>query len=216
MKRAGRGGSATIDASHHAHGHLALSPLMLLGLIIVCTVAYYIFSQLQIASTEQFVFDLLQTGIQIQPGMTGQQAQEFLNGQMDQNHTIGAAIGWAVQIALFVTSFSPDSTLLLMHRKFNIDVSESLAKSASTRAKWLKFTLVALIAGDILTDFVYVMQAHVTMSFSGWWPTFQGLTMGVLLIGLLYPVAIMFVTVYAGKFAFMFTDALIDRLKGAS
>jgi hypothetical protein len=67
----------TVSQDHPAHGYLALSPLMLLLLIGICGIAYWIFSQLQIAGTEQAVLDVLQAGTTITPGMTGEQVKQF-------------------------------------------------------------------------------------------------------------------------------------------
>ena len=69
--RSGGAATATVSADHHAHGYLAMSPLMLLGMLGLCVIAYWQFSQLQIASTEQTVLNMLTAGIQVTPGMTG-------------------------------------------------------------------------------------------------------------------------------------------------
>src|SRR5690242_20938285 len=99
-------------ADNHEHGLLALSPLALLCLAGVSAVAYYIFSQLQITSTEQTVFSLLQYNVTLNPGMTAQQVVALLHGETDRYQTIAGAIGWSVQIALLFLSFPPDSALL--------------------------------------------------------------------------------------------------------
>ncbi len=118
MKNSSRGGTATatgtttttrsrskrptetIEADHHAHGYLAMSPLMLLGMLIVCAVAYFVFSQLQIAATEQAVLNILQSGEYSQPGLTAEQVQQFMSGELDRYQTLADGIGWSVQIAL--------------------------------------------------------------------------------------------------------------------
>src|SRR5437763_9491643 len=122
MKNSSRGGTATartggttrrarraetIAADHHAHGYLALSPLMLLGMTIVCAIAYYVFSQLQIGATEQAVLNILQSGLIITPGLTGRQITDFMYGRMNRDQTIADGIGWSVQIALTLIAFPP-------------------------------------------------------------------------------------------------------------
>src|SRR5436190_23986253 len=124
--RSGGTAAATVSADHHAHGYLALSPLMLLGMLGLCAVAYWQFSQLQIASTEQTVLNMLAAGIQVTPGMTADQIKLFIQGEMNHDQTIAYGIGWSVQIALTLVSFSPSSSLVMLHRKFNTDPSMSL------------------------------------------------------------------------------------------
>src|SRR5437762_10403237 len=107
MKNSSRGGTATartggttrrarraetIAADHHAHGYLAMSPLMLLGMTLVCAVAYFVFSQLQIGATEQAVLNIMQSGEVITPGLTGRQIVDFMSGRMDRYQTIADAI----------------------------------------------------------------------------------------------------------------------------
>ena len=80
----------TIAADHHAHGYLAMSPLMLLGMTLVCAVAYFVFSQLQIGATEQAVLNIMNSGLTVSPGLTSDQIQAFMNGQMNRDQTIAA------------------------------------------------------------------------------------------------------------------------------
>src|SRR5579871_4509853 len=93
-----RSGRATIDLDHHANGHEALTPIMLLTMLIVCGVAYFIFSQVQITSTEQTILSLLQVTTQLPQAMTVSQVQQFMAGQLDRYTTIADSIGWSVQI----------------------------------------------------------------------------------------------------------------------
>ncbi len=212
----GSGGSgATVAADHHAHGYLAMSPLMLLGMFGLCAVAYWLFSQLQISATEQTVFNMLSSGIQVTPGMTGDQVKEFMQGQLGHDQTIAYGIGWSVQVALTLVSFPPTSALLMLHRRFNTDPGASLAEAATKYAKWQKFCSWTLIGGDVLTDFLYVTENHIIIRWQGLWPDIQGFSFGILLIGLIYPIGICFVTIFVGKYMFVFLDALIDKLKKA-
>src|SRR5438045_7662620 len=109
MKNSSRGGTATastggarrrarraepIAADHHAHGYLALSPLMLLGMTLVCAIAYFVFSQLQIGATEQAVLNIMQSGLTVTPGLTGRQIPDCMYGRMNRYETIIDAIGW--------------------------------------------------------------------------------------------------------------------------
>jgi hypothetical protein len=218
--RAARGGSggatATVAADHHAHGYLAMSPLMLLGMFGVCAVAYWLFSQLQISATEQTVFNMLSSGIQVTPGMTGDQVKEFMQGQLGHDQTIAYGIGWSVQVALTLVSFPPTSALLMLHRRFNNDPGTSLTEAATRYAKWQKFMSWALIGGDVLTDFLYVVENHMSIQWDGLWPNIQGFSWGIILVGIIYPTGICFVTIFVGKYMFVFLDALIDKLKKAA
>ena len=203
----------TIAADHHAHGYLAMSPLMLLGMTLVCAVAYFVFSQLQIGATEQAVLNIMQSGEVITPGLTGRQIVDFMSGRMDRYQTIADAIGWSVQIALTLIAFPANSLLLSLHRNYNADPGSSLTESATKYFKWRKFCTWALVGGDLLTDFLYVIQDHVIVLWNGLIPDITVTSAGVLVIGLLYPVAICFVTIFVGRYLFVFLEGLIDELK---
>lgn len=198
----------TIAADDHRHGLYANSPIALLCLFGICAAAFIIFSLLQITSTEQTVFDLLQIGIQIKPGMTGEQVAQLMNGTLGHNQTIASGIGWAVQIALLMISMPPEHALAVMHRKYNQVVSASLARHAERMAKARTILQWTLVIGDIITDFYFVVQGH-SFSWDVWHPSFNG-SAGVLLLGLLYPTAVCFVTIFVGKYMFGYLDALID------
>ena len=214
--RRGRNGiQQTVGADHFINGIVALSPLMLVVLIFISGIAFFFFSQLQITSTEQTVFDLLQISTQLAPGMTANQLQQFMDGQLDHYHVIATAIGYAVQIALFMLSFPVDAALHSLHRRFNTDVSPALTASALNYHRWRTFLTRVLIGGDILTDFYYVAKGHtlVTSTVVGVIPTSFGPdAFGVLLIGLIYPIAVCFVTVFVGKYLLVFVEALIEKL----
>jgi hypothetical protein len=226
MRKAGTtttGGTATrrkkaetIAPDHHAHGYLAMSPLMLVGMTIVCAVAYFVFSQLQIGATEQAVLNIMQSGEIVTPGLTGRQITDFMYGRMDKYQTIASGIGWSVQIALTLIAFPANSLLLSLHRQFNSDPGPSLTESATKYFKWRKFCTWALVGGDILTDFLYVTQDHVRIDWSNIIPDITITNPGVLVIGIIYPVAICFVTIFVGKYMFTFLEGLIDELKRGS
>jgi len=48
------------------------------------------------------------------------------------------------------------------------------------------------------------------------WPNITGFNFGIVLIGIIYPIGICFVTIFVGKYMFVFLDALIDKLKRAA
>jgi hypothetical protein len=206
----------TVSQDHPAHGYLALSPLMLLLLIGICGIAYWVFSQLQIAGTEQAVLNILQASITATPGMTGDQMQQFLNGQLNHDQTIADAIGWASQLALTIISFPPDSVLLALHRRHNGDPSPAMGRLAAKYLKWQNFLQKALIGGDVLTDFFYVIQDKFTIIWHNHIPDLSSVNWGAILIGVVYPIGICFVTVFVGRFFFTFLDALIGKFMQAA
>jgi hypothetical protein len=203
----------TIAPDHHAHGYLAMSPLMLLGMTLVCAVAYFVFSQLQIGATEQAVLNIMQSGEIITPGLTGRQIADFMAGRMDRYQTIADGIGWSVQIALTLIAFPANSLLLSLHRRFNSDPGASLTESATNYFKWRRFCTWVLVGGDVLTDFLYVIQDHVAINWSNIIPDVTITSPGVLVIGIIYPVAICFITIFVGKYMFIFLEGLIDELR---
>lgn len=204
----------TIPADHHHNGLLATSPVALLFLLAICTAAFVIFSLLQITSTEQTIFDLLQIGVQLQPNLTGDQVQALLTGSLNHNQTIATAIGWAVQFALLMLAMPPEMALAAMHRKYNTVMSFSLAKHAQILAKIRTVLIWTLLVGDVCTDFYYVVAGHQLVVMNGWVPSISG-SVGVLLVGVIYPAAVCFVTVFSGKYMFAYFDSLFDVLKRA-
>ena len=205
--------NSTMRTDDHRHGLYALSPLALVVLILISGGAYVVFSELQITSTEQSVLSLLQVGVQLHPDMTTGQVVAYLHGTLDHYETIAGAIGYGVQIALLMLSFPPDAALFSLHKKYNVAVpAPSLGRSASTLAKVRKLFMVILIGGDIVTDFVYVTQGHTLFLMNGWLPVMSSANTGVLIVGVVYPVALCFVTIFVGKYLFAFVDALVDQL----
>jgi hypothetical protein len=206
----------TIEADHHAHGYLALSPLMLLMMIAICAVAYFVFSQLQIAATEQAVLNILQSGEVTQPGLTTEQIQQFMSGELDRYQTIADGIGWSVQLALTLIAFPPHSLLLSLHRRYN-EQGTSVSASATKYFKFRRFCSWALIGGDFTTDFLWVIANHTILTWTGYIPHITVQSAGVLMVGILYPVAICFVTIFVGRYMFVFLEGLINELRrGAS
>ncbi len=203
-----------ISKDDHRHGMLANSPIALVFVLAICATAYGIYSLLQITSTEQDVFGLLQLNVQLQPVMTGSQVAQAMDGSLGHNQTIASAIGWAVQIALLMLSFPPEHAIGMLNLKYNNLSSASLAKHADKLSKLRKFMMYVLIGGDVVTDFYFVIQNHNLFSWDGWHPSL-GSNAGVFLVGLLYPVAICFVTVFVGKYMFAYLDALLDVLRDA-
>lgn len=200
---------STISPDDHNHGLYANSPVVLFVLFLLTGGVYALFSILQVTGTQQTVFDILQIGLQIKPGMTGSEVQQYLDGSLSHNQTIAAAIGWGVQVALVLFSFSPDHALANMHRKYNSTLSASLSNHAASLAKARSFLARCLIGGDIITDFYYVAQGHIVMD--GWHPSVVG-NVGVLIVGVVYAVAVIYITVFVGKYAFAYLDAFMDVL----
>jgi hypothetical protein len=180
-----------LDRDHHLHGWVANVPLALLCLVVLCA--------------------------EVKPGMTALQLSQLLSGNANRYSTIADAIGWSVQIALLTVSFPPDAALLSLHRKYNQVVSASLSRAALAYAKCRRLVLFILIGGDVATDFWYVVQGHSLAVWNGSvLPDIGGSTIGLLIVGIVYPVAICFITVFVGKYLFVYLDALVERLRHAT
>jgi hypothetical protein len=205
------GSGNTVDSNSYVHGAIALTPLMLISLIIVFGIAFFIFSQIQITSTEQTVFDLLSAG-QTVTASTAQQVGQFLNQEkMDHNHLIANTIGWGVQIALFLLSLPVAQALMLVHRLHNSESSPSLAATAAKYNDMQTFCLRVLVGGDLLTDFYFVVRQHIIVTWPSLWPSVTGFDFGVLLVGFIYPTAIAFVTVFCGRLFLICLEAFIAK-----
>ena len=206
--------ASSINASHHAHGLYALSPLALLGMLVVCALAFWWFMNSQLASTEQAVFGLLQQSVHVTPEMTQAQVSQILNGAaLEKNQQIATAIAWGVQIAILLLAFPPDVALMLMHRNSNIDPSPSMAVVAERYDKARRFLAWFLIGCEILTDFLFVVSGHELVAFHGILPNFSASGWGLILVGVLYPAALCFVTVFVGKYMIAFAHALFAKLR---
>lgn len=206
--------AAPLPVDDHRQGYTTNSPLSLLVTCLVCIVAFFIFSELQITSTEQAVLGLLAASVTITPGMTAQQMQELMAGSLDHYQTIASAIGWAVQIYMLMIAFPADRAFLGAHKKYDTLNSASLARSAEVRAKIKKGITIALISLDVITDFYYVIEGHTLTNGTifGFLPDVHS-AIGVLIVGVFYPVAICGITVYCGLEGVHRLDALLDRIR---
>jgi hypothetical protein len=200
-----------LEPDHYANGFAADSPLALGVMFLLCAIAYGIFSVLQITSTEQTILELLSVSVTLQPGLTQNQFHQFMSGSMDRYAIIADAIGWAVQVALTTIAFSPNSGLQSLHRRFG-EVSPSITRSVSSFAKWRSFLYVVLVGGDIVTDFYYVVQGrNLIPSWNGALPDISSSAFGVVLVGLVYPAAVCFVTIFVGKYMFVYLGKLVSK-----
>lgn len=190
MRRARRSGT-TVEGSLSYGGEAHTSPLWLLATAGICGLAWFIFSILQITSTEQAVFHMLQSTFTIRPGMTAQQLLDMQNGSMNQTNLEAAGIGWAVQIFMLLLSFP----------------SEHYIHPALGRAR--RFVMFILVGGDIITDSLYVLDGHQVFAGFGFAPG----GFGVLIVALLYPIAICGVTVFCGMELAHRIDRLFSRLR---
>lgn len=201
----------------HWHGLYGMTPFALLVMIIVCGLALWVFTNLQITGTENSVYGLLQLSAGYPPNATTAQVAEFLNGQLDRNQTIADAIGWGVQIVLWTVTLSPDAALVLVHLKHNDTPQHHLARNAATLGQIRRALMWLLIGADILTDFIYVVQGHTTMVMDGWHPSIPtNAAAGTILAGLMYPAVIIFINVYVAKYLFAFIEALFSKLRTAA
>lgn len=181
----------TVEGSLSYGGEAHTSPLWLLATAAICGIAWFIFSVLQITSTEQAVYHMLQSTFTITPGMTAQQLLALQNGSMDQTNLTASGIGWAVQIFMLLLSFP----------------SEHYIHPRLERGR--RFVMAILVGGDILTDALYVLNGHQVFSGFGFAPG----GFGVLIAALLYPVAICGVTVFCGMEMAHRIDRLFGRLR---
>jgi hypothetical protein len=189
--RKGRRASGTVEGSLASGGEAHTSPLWLLATAIICGVAWFIFSILQITSTEQAVFHMLQSTFTIQPGMTAQQLLDLQNGTKDQTGLEAAGIGWAVQIFMLLLSFPSEHYIL------------------PTLGRARRFVMWVLVGGDIITDMLYVLDGHQVFSGFGFAPG----GVGVLIVAILYPIAICGVTVFCGMELAHRLDRLFSRIR---
>jgi hypothetical protein len=189
--RRGRMRGTTVEGSIAYGGEAHTSPLWLLATAAICGIAWFIFSILQITSTEQAVFHLLQSTYTLQPGMTAQQLLDLQNGSMGQTNLEAAGIGWAVQIFMLLISFP----------------SEHYITPGLDRAR--RFVMYVLVGGDIVTDAVYVLSGHQIFNGFGFAPG----GFGILLVAIIYPIAIAGVTVFCGLELAHRIDRLFGRLR---
>ena len=192
--------TTTLAADHHAHGFTAVVPIPMALSFIACAGAWIIFSQLQIASTEQAVLGLLQSGVQVTPGMIVPQVQAFKDGNLQHDSTIATAIAWAVQLQILIFSFPVHRMLLASHKRGSLPTSASITRSAISMAKAQKLLSMLLIGADVVTDALYVLSGKTigTGNIFGIIPLPSTAGWGILLISLVYPIAICSVTVFLG------------------
>jgi hypothetical protein len=139
-----------------------------------------------------------------------------MSGELDRYQTIADGIGWSVQIALTLIAFPPHSLLLSLHRRYN-EQGSSVTTTATKYFKFRKFCSWALIGGDFTTDFLWVIQNHTIFTWQGYIPHITVQAAGVIVVGILYPIAICFVTIFVGRYMFVFLEGLINELRrGAS
>lgn len=209
--------TATADHQQHWHGLYGMTPIALLVMIVICSIALWVFTNLQITGTENSVYGLLQLSTTYPPNATAAQVAQFLNGQLSRNQTIADAIGWGVQIVLWTVTLSPDAALVLIHLKHNDTPQHHLARNAALLGKLRLILMWLLIGADILTDFVYVVQGHTLFVMDGWYPSIAGAAAaGTILAGLMYPAVIIFINVFVAKYLFAFIEALFSKLRAAA
>jgi hypothetical protein len=192
--------SPTVAADHHIHGFTATIPIPMALSFLACAAAWWIFSQLQIASTEQAVLGLLRSGVMVSPSMTVPQVRAMIDGDLQRDMVIATAIGWAVQLQILVFSFPVHRVLLAAHQRDTLPVSASINRTAVTMAKVQKFLAMALIGADVLTDMMFVLADRKigTNTIFGIVPLPSADGWGILIISAVYPMAICSVTVFFG------------------
>lgn len=203
-------------ADDHRTGQAAVHPFMdlILG-IFVYGGAFVVFTILQITATQTVVFGLLQTGIHASPQMTGQQAIDFVNGSLDRSHQIATAISYGVQIAIVGLAFSSNHARQKAAKLYASGASPSVVKSARRMASFETFINIVLIGSDVLTDFLYVAAGY--NIFAGTAFGFVPIVSngGGLIVALMYPLAIISVTLYCGPKAVQHIDAGIRGFMGS-
>ncbi len=198
------------------HGLYAMTPIALLVMILICGVALWVFTNLQITGTENSIYGLLQLSTSYPASATASQVQALLNGDLNRYQTIADAIGWGVQIVLWTVTLSPDAALVLVHLKHNDTPQHHLARNAAMLGKMRLGLMWLLIGADVFTDFFYVVQNHTLFVMDGWHPSIAGATAaGTILAGLMYPAVIIFINVFVAKYLFAFIEALFTKLHDA-
>ncbi len=204
----------TLAADDHRHGWSADSALADLTMLIVYGGAFVFFTFLQMTSTEDSVFGLLQVQVDTPPSATPSQIQAAYNGTLDRNHLIAFAIALSVQLFLMTLAFPSARALLLSHLKSKLPTSASVGNEAEKMARWQSIIARILIVADILTDFLYVLSGHVVFSGTilGIIPSPNAGGIGILLVGVVYPIAVCGATLFFGNIAFKRLGAFIHRI----
>src|SRR5258708_17639593 len=205
------------DQQQHWHGLYGMTPIALLVMVVICSVALWVFTNLQITGTENSVYGLLQLSTTYPPNATAAQVAQFLDGQLSRNQTIADAIAWGGQIVLWTVTLSPDAALVLVHLKHNDTPQHHLARNAALLGQLRLVLMWLLIGADVLTDFIYVVQGHTLFVMDGWHPSIAGAAAaGTILAGLMYPAVIIFINVFVAKYLFAFIEALFSKLRTAA
>lgn len=196
MRRRRNSGSTgdTVEGtiSYSESGGEHTSPIWLLITAGVFGLAWFIFSTVQITSTIQAAFLFLQSTYTITPGETATDLLKIQQGNLDSTTLISTIIGWAIQITLLRTML-PSQHFTLFH----LD-----------RAR--VFITRILIGADVLTDALYVLHGRSVMLD---WHTFAPGGLGVLIIAVLYPIALISITVFCGIEMAHRIDRLFQCLK---
>ena len=179
----------TVDATG---GGEHTSPIWLLITAGIFGLAWFIFSTVQITSTIQAAFLFLQSTYTITPGETAADLLKIQQGNLDSTTLIATIIGWAIQITLLRTML-PSQHFTLWH----LD-----------RAR--VFVTRILIGADVLTDALYVLNGRSVMLN---WHTFAPGGLGILIIAVLYPIALISITVFCGIEMAHRIDRLFQCLK---
>lgn len=224
MSRMNAQGTATtqphtvLAADDHRQGWNADDGLTDLFTLILYGGGWVFFTFLQMTSTEDSVFGLLQSSVTIPPQATPQQVADALNGAMDRNHIIAFAIAFSVQLFLTTLAFPTTRALLTAHRKAAVSTphSSSTAHEAAAMAKWQEIVCRVLVGADVLTDFLYVTNGHNV--FAGTFLFFIPAInpsggLGILIVGLVYPLAVCGATVFFGNIAFKRLGSFIHRIR---
>lgn len=207
-----------LSPEDHENALTTSSPAGLLLSTIIYGAAFVIFSQLQIASTEQAVYGFLGMNVYVPPGSTASQITAFTSGNMDKAQVIASAIGWGVQLAMFMIASPSDRVFLAVHKKYSKQSSASILENAAKLAKFKQFLVFMLIGGDILTDFLYVIAGHnlIGGSILGFIPLPSNDlgTFGIFIVGIMYPCVICLITIFSLNEALHRLDGLWDRIRG--
>lgn len=190
--------STTVTSDHHAHGYTAVLPIPMILSFLAYAIGWGIFTQLQIASTEQAVLGFLQSTIQVVPGQTVDQIRALVTGNLARDQAIATAIAWVVQMQILGLSFPLDRLLLASHQRDTTPTSTSVTRSAISLAKGQKLLSFVLIGADVVTDAMYVLTNRTvgTSSILGVVPIPSPAGWGIVLISLMYPVAICSATIF--------------------
>lgn len=207
-----------LAADDHRHGWNADDGFTDLFNLIAYGGGWIFFTFLQMTSTEDSVFGLLQEGVTVPPKATPQQVVDALNGTMDRNHLIGFAIALSVQLFLTMLAFPTTRALLTAHRKAAASTphSASTGQEAMAMAKWQQIVCRLLVGADVLTDFLYVINGHNVFAGSllgvvPWINPNGGL--GIIVVGLVYPLAVCGATVFFGNIAFKRLGSFFHRVR---